>query len=165
MPVYLCLRFECRRFGYTLSAEYYTLALAFQFPAAAPDNKHPPVLPGFSASRAVLHGRFSGRTASFIVQFFCCPAALFLQAAKSADGPDGVYGMAHDQLASYISAGLVQEVPDGTFQEADYSPAAVQACCADGKKYALPIAVETNALFYNTKKVPVSYTHLTLPTN
>lgn len=77
----------------------------------------------------------------------------FTQAAKSADGPDGVYGMANDQLASYISAGLVQEVPDGTFQEADYSPAAVQACCADGKKYALPIAVETNALFYNTKKV------------
>ena len=71
MPVYLCLRFECRRFGYTLSAEYYTLALAFQFPAAAPDNKHPPVLPVFSASRAVLHGQFSGRTASFIVQFFC----------------------------------------------------------------------------------------------
>lgn len=57
----------------------------------------------------------------------------FTQAAKSADGPDGVYGMANDQLASYISAGLVQEVPDGTFQEGDYSPAAVQACCADGK--------------------------------
>lgn len=77
----------------------------------------------------------------------------FTQAAKSADGPDGVYGMANDQLASYISAGLVQKVPDGTIQEADYSPAAVQACCADGKKYALPIAVETNALFYNTKKI------------
>ncbi|HCM24234.1 MAG TPA: maltose ABC transporter substrate-binding protein [Ruminococcaceae bacterium] len=87
----------------------------------------------------------------------------FTQAAKSADGPDGVYGMANDQLASYISAGLVQEVPNGTFQESDYSPAAVQACCANGKQYALPIAVETNALFYNTKKIqkaPVTWDEL-----
>ena len=31
--------------------------------------------------------------------------------------------------------------------------AAVQACYAEGKRYGVPVAVETNALFYNTDKI------------
>jgi len=77
----------------------------------------------------------------------------FAQAVKSADGPDGIYGIANDQLANYIDAGLVQEVPGDVYQDGDYTPAAVQACYAQGKRYGVPIAVETNALFYNTEKI------------
>lgn len=77
----------------------------------------------------------------------------FAQAVKSADGPDGIYGIANDQLANYIDAGLVQEVPDEIYKDEDYAPASVQACYAGGKRYGVPIAVETNALFYNTEKI------------
>lgn len=77
----------------------------------------------------------------------------FAQAVKSADGPDGIYGVANDQLANYIDAGLVQEVPGEVYQDEDYAPASVQACYAEGKRYGVPIAVETNALFYNTEKI------------
>ena len=56
-------------------------------------------------------------------------------------------------FAQYIDAGMVQEVPEEIYQDSDYTPAAVQACYADGKRYGVPIAVETNALFYNTEKM------------
>ncbi len=77
----------------------------------------------------------------------------FVQAAKSADGPDALYGIANDQLANYVSAGMVQEVPGDLYKNEDYANAAVQACYSDGKRYGVPIAVETNTLFYNTEKV------------
>lgn len=75
------------------------------------------------------------------------------QAVKSEDGPDAIYGIPNDQLANYVSAGLVQEVPADTYALEDYADAAVQACYAEGTLYAVPIAVETNTLFYNTDKV------------
>ena len=56
----------------------------------------------------------------------------FAQAVKSADGPDGIYGIANDQLANYIDAGLVQEVPEEVYKDEDYVAAAVQACYAEG---------------------------------
>lgn len=59
----------------------------------------------------------------------------FAQAVKSADGPDGIYGIANDQLANYIDAGLVQEVPEEVYKDEDYVAAAVQACYAEGKRY------------------------------
>lgn len=37
--------------------------------------------------------------------------------------------------------------------DSDFSPAAVQACYVDGKRYAAPLCVETTALFYNTDLV------------
>lgn len=77
----------------------------------------------------------------------------FAQAVKSADGSDGIYGIANDQLANYIDAGLVQEVPEEVYKDEDYVAAAVQACYAEGKRYGVPVAVETNALFYNTDKI------------
>ena len=77
----------------------------------------------------------------------------FAQAVRGADGPDALFGIANDQLANYVSAGMAQEVPDDVYKNEDYVDAAVQACYSNGKRYAVPIAVETNALFYNTQKI------------
>ncbi|MDR2044830.1 MAG: extracellular solute-binding protein [Clostridium sp.] len=77
----------------------------------------------------------------------------FSQASKSEGGPDGIYGIANDQLASYVSAGLAQVVPEELYSDADYADAAVRACYADGVRYGVPIAVETITLFYNTDKI------------
>jgi len=77
----------------------------------------------------------------------------FAQAANSADGPDGIFGIANDQLASFVTANLAAEVPADFYQDSDYVDAAIQASYVDGKRYGLPIAVETITLFYNTDKV------------
>ena len=87
----------------------------------------------------------------------------FAQAVNSENGPDAVVGIPNDQLADYINAGLAAEVPQGLYQDADFSDAAIQACYADGKRYAAPLSVETTALFYNTdmvSEVPASWEEL-----
>lgn len=78
----------------------------------------------------------------------------FVQATNSSSGPDAVIGIANDQLANYVTAGLASEVPEGLYQDSDYVEAAVESCYVDGKRYAAPLAVETVTLFYNTDKVP-----------
>jgi len=77
----------------------------------------------------------------------------FAQAVKSADGPDAIFGIASDQLANYIAAGLTAKVPDRVYKDNDYVDAAVKSCYSNGERYAVPIAVETNTLFYNTSKI------------
>ena len=77
----------------------------------------------------------------------------FAQAARSASGPDAIVGIPNDQLADYVNAGLAAEVPDGLYNDSDFSDAAIQACYVDGKRYAAPLSVETTALFYNTDLV------------
>lgn len=77
----------------------------------------------------------------------------FSQAVNSEDGPDGLFGIPNDQLANYVSANLVQEVPEDYYAESDFVDASIQAVYIDGKKYAIPITVETPFLFYNTDKV------------
>lgn len=77
----------------------------------------------------------------------------FAQATNSSDGPDGIFGIANDQLASFVTAKLAAEVPEDFYQDSDYVDAAVQASYMNGKRYGLPIAVETISLFYNTDKV------------
>lgn len=77
----------------------------------------------------------------------------FVQATNSASGPDAIIGIANDQLANYVTAGLAAETPKDLYQDADYSEAAIQACYVEGKRYAVPLAVETVTLFYNTQKV------------
>lgn len=77
----------------------------------------------------------------------------FAQAAHSSAGPDVVYGIANDNVATFATAGLVKEVPSGTIEEKDYTPASVSACKVDGKAYSIPIAIESIALFYNTDKI------------
>lgn len=77
----------------------------------------------------------------------------FAQAAHSSSGPDVVYGIPNDNVATFATANLVKEVPSGTIDESAYTPAAVSACKVNGKAYSLPIAIESIALFYNTDKV------------
>lgn len=77
----------------------------------------------------------------------------FAQAVNSSSGPDAVVGIPNDQLADYVNAGLVAEVPADLYQDADFADAAIQACYVEGVRYAVPLSVETTALFYNTEKV------------
>lgn len=87
----------------------------------------------------------------------------FAQAVKSASGPDAVVGIPNDQLADYVNASLAAETPQDLYADGDFSPAAIQACYVDGKRYAAPLCVETTALFYNTglvKEVPATWEEL-----
>lgn len=87
----------------------------------------------------------------------------FAQAVKSASGPDAVIGIPNDQLADYVNASLVAQTPQDLYTDSDFSPAAVQACYVDGKRYAAPLCVETTALFYNTdlvSEVPATWEEL-----
>ncbi|WP_415338292.1 sugar ABC transporter substrate-binding protein, partial [Clostridium perfringens] len=74
----------------------------------------------------------------------------FLQAANSTKGPDIYFGSAHNQLAAYQQAGVLTEVPAKYVKEDEYASKSVwDAVSVDKKKYAIPISVETTALFYN----------------
>lgn len=75
------------------------------------------------------------------------------QAAGSADAPDAIIGIPNDQLADFVNAGLAAQVPEGLYEDGDFSDAAIQACYMDGVRYAAPLSVETITLFYNTDKV------------
>lgn len=77
----------------------------------------------------------------------------FAQAINSDDGPDAVVGIPNDQLADYVNAGLTAEVPAELYSDSDFSDAAIQACYVEGARYAVPLSVETTALFYNTELV------------
>ena len=87
----------------------------------------------------------------------------FAQAINSPDGPDAVIGIPNDQLADYVNAGLTAQVPDGLYDDAAFSEAAIQACYVDGVRYAAPLSVETTALFYNTdlvSQIPATWEEL-----
>lgn len=73
---------------------------------------------------------------------------------QSNNGPDIYYGLAHDNLGTYNKAGVVEEVPSGTINKADYaSEGAIDAVTIGGKQIAVPLSVECVALFYNKAKV------------
>lgn len=87
----------------------------------------------------------------------------FAQAINSDDGPDAVVGIPNDQLANYVNAGLTAEVPAELYSDSDFSDAAIQACYVEGARYAVPLSVETTALFYNTElvsEVPATWEEL-----
>lgn len=78
----------------------------------------------------------------------------FIQAANSSKGPDIMFGLANDNLGTFEKAGTLAEVPEGIINEDEYtSKNVVDAVTLDGKQYAVPIAQETIALFYNKDKV------------
>ncbi len=77
----------------------------------------------------------------------------FLQAARSSKGPDIMYGMAHDNFGTFQKAGLLEPVPSGVINTSDYVDTSIKAVSYDGKMYAVPMSIETYALFYNTDKV------------
>ncbi|MGL5243733.1 MAG: maltose ABC transporter substrate-binding protein, partial [Sarcina sp.] len=74
----------------------------------------------------------------------------YIQAANSSKGPDVYFGLAHDNLGTGQKAGVLAEVPDGVIDESKYaSKQLIDAVTLQGKKYAVPIAQETVAMFYN----------------
>lgn len=77
----------------------------------------------------------------------------FLQAANSSKGPDIMYGLAHDNLGTFQKAKLLGPVPSGVIDPAKYIDTSIKAVSFDGKMYAVPMSIETYALFYNTDKV------------
>lgn len=77
----------------------------------------------------------------------------FSTAAQSGKGPDIMFGIANDNLGTFQKAGLLAEVPDGIVNKSDYVPMSIDAVSFDRKLYAIPLAMETYALFYNTDKV------------
>ena len=78
----------------------------------------------------------------------------FKEAANSASGPDIMYGIPHDNLGTFQKANLLAEVPDGIFDADKYvSQGVVDSVTIGGKQYALPLAQEVIALYYNKDKV------------
>lgn len=65
-----------------------------------------------------------------------------------------MFGMPHNDIGVFQKAGLLDEVPSGVINDSDYAAkSALDAITWSGKRYAVPIAMETYALFYNTDKV------------
>ena len=102
----------------------------------------------------------------------------FSTAAPAGEGPDIIVG-AHDWLGELVTNGLV--APIDLANAGEYAEVAIDAMTYDGQLYGVPYAIENIALVRNTDLVPeapatfeeleqialdpVSYTHLTLPTN
>lgn len=79
---------------------------------------------------------------------------VYKEAANSESGPDVYYGIANDNLGTFEKADLLEEVPDGLIKEDDYvSKNVIDAVTIEGKQYALPLAQEAIALYYNKDKV------------
>lgn len=77
----------------------------------------------------------------------------FAQAAHSSSGPDIIYGIPNDLIGTFATAGLIKKVPTGIINDSDYTPSALKSCSIGNQRYAIPIALETAALFYNPDKV------------
>ncbi|MBZ4665957.1 maltose ABC transporter substrate-binding protein [Mahella sp.] len=77
----------------------------------------------------------------------------FATAANSGKGPDIMFGLPHDNLGTFYKAGLLDPIPDDLINDSDYVPLSIQAVSFDGKKYAVPLAMESYALFYNTDMI------------
>lgn len=77
----------------------------------------------------------------------------FQTAAMSGKGPDIMFGIPHDNLGAFWKAKLLEAVPANLIDKKNFVSTALDACSFEGKLYALPIAMETYALFYNTSKV------------
>lgn len=77
-----------------------------------------------------------------------------MQAIKAGKGPDLMFGIAHDNLGLYEKAGLLSEVPSDLIKDEDFaSKQVLDAVTINGKKYGVPLAQETIALYYNKDKV------------
>jgi arabinogalactan oligomer/maltooligosaccharide transport system substrate-binding protein len=83
----------------------------------------------------------------------------FATAATAGAAPDLMYGIAHDNLGPFWKAGLLQEVPAGSINEADYVKNSLDAVTFEGRRFGVPVSMESIGLFYNRKLVP------TAPTN
>ncbi len=73
----------------------------------------------------------------------------YAAAAQAGQGPDILYGIAHDNLGTFQKAGLLAEVPSGVINKDDYPSVTIDAVSYDGKMYAAPIGIESIGLLYN----------------
>lgn len=78
----------------------------------------------------------------------------YINAAKSSSGPVLYFGISADNLGTGQKAGYLEEVPEGIIDESKLTESCLSAGKWDGKYYAVPIAQECIALFYNTDKCP-----------
>ena len=76
----------------------------------------------------------------------------FQTAAPVGEGPDILFGVAHDQAGTLVSNGLLAPVDLGE-KTGDFAPVALDACTFDGVLYCLPYATENLGFFYNTEMV------------
>jgi maltose-binding protein MalE len=83
----------------------------------------------------------------------------FQVAAPVGEGPDILFGVAHDQGGTLVSNGLVAEIDLGD-KAADFTDVSLGACTFDGKVYCMPYATENLGFFYNTdlvKEAPATW--------
>ena len=77
----------------------------------------------------------------------------FQIAAPVGEGPDILFGVAHDQAGTLVANGLLASVDLGD-KTSDFVPVALGACTFDGVLYCMPYATENLGFFYNTDMVP-----------
>lgn len=76
----------------------------------------------------------------------------FQLAAPQGEGPDILFGVPHDQVATMVANGLVAQIDLGE-KEAEFVPSTLDACRYDGNLYCMPYATENLAFFYNADLV------------
>lgn len=77
----------------------------------------------------------------------------FATAATAGAAPDLMYGIAHDNMGNFWKAGLLEEIPGGTINDADYVQTSLDAVNFEGKRFGVPVSMEAVGLFYNKKLV------------
>jgi arabinogalactan oligomer/maltooligosaccharide transport system substrate-binding protein len=77
----------------------------------------------------------------------------FQIAAPVGEGPDILFGVAHDQAGTLVANGLLAPIDLGP-KTTDFVPVALGACTFGGVLYCMPYATENLGFFYNTDLVP-----------
>lgn len=79
-----------------------------------------------------------------------------VNASKGKSCPDIVIGIPNDHLGSFVRGNIIDEVKSGILDDSDYIDAALEASNVNGKRYGIPLTLETYVLFYNKKLVPTA---------
>lgn len=78
----------------------------------------------------------------------------FASVAHTGKGPDVIFAIPHDNLGTFMLAGLVKPVPAGIFDAGSFVPGAIQAVTFAGKYDGVPLNMGTYELVYNKALVP-----------
>lgn len=78
-----------------------------------------------------------------------------ITALQSSKGPDLIYGLAHDNLGTFVKANVLAEVPSdyALSDDAYANQMFIDAITVGGKKYAVPLGADIVAVLYNKKNV------------
>lgn len=77
----------------------------------------------------------------------------YATAARTGKGPDVVFGIAHDNLGVFQKEGLIAQVPSKVMNLSNYPASVKRSVLLKGKPYAVPVSVQTSAIFYNKKLI------------